>query len=376
MRRIRREPRGHALKGVCMLLRLDRYILREFFAPFVLCVTGFTVMMLSGLVFELSDLIFRKRVAVGTVLSMVGYKLPELVVFTLPVSVLFGILLVLGRLVKDRELSVMRMAGLSFFRLAVPLLAFGLAISGVTFWLNEWVVPKSNHEYEQIIRALIFSDVMPSIEENVFFRGTEDRFFYVGEVDRRAKTLQRIMIYETAERPFPVLITATKGRFEDRVWYLESGVRRTFDTEGFVEHEAGFVQLAYPVPDGSDVTFGEQKTTSEMSRAELKYHLDLFQRSGLDVRRIEVEYHLKLALPFASLVLTLLGAPLGVMAGPYGRGMGAVVSIVLLLVYYVVVAVSRSLGGNGVIEPLTAAWIGNVACACLAIFLFFRVERG
>lgn len=93
---------------------LDRYIIREFLGPFFFCVIGFTVILLSGLLFQLSDLIFVKHVPAATVGRMLLYKIPGTAVLTLPIAVLFATLLSLGRLVQDSEVTVMRGVELLF----------------------------------------------------------------------------------------------------------------------------------------------------------------------------------------------------------------------------------------------------------------------
>src|SRR5690554_3041149 len=99
----------------------DRYIAQEFSWPFLFCVIGFTVILLSGLLFELTDLIFVKSVPVATVGRLLLYKIPALVVLTLPIAALFATLFSLGRLVQDSEITVMRGSGASFPRLILPI---------------------------------------------------------------------------------------------------------------------------------------------------------------------------------------------------------------------------------------------------------------
>ena len=150
------------------LLLLDRYVLREFVWPFLGFVAGFTVILVSGLLFELADLILVKQVPWQAVLRMLLYRLPSLIVISLPVGTLFGVILALGRLARDGELTVIRGAGVPFWRMAVWLLVAGVAVSGLTYLLGEHVVPWTNHEYEKIIRQVIFKDPTPAVQERVF----------------------------------------------------------------------------------------------------------------------------------------------------------------------------------------------------------------
>jgi len=133
---------------------LDRYTLREFFWPFVFCVVGFTVILLSGVLFELIDLFLVKRVAIKIVIRMLVYYIPGIVVMTLPVAALFSTLLSLGRMNEDSEMIIMCSSGLPYWRIMIPVVIAGLIISGVTYVLNEEVVPWTNHEFQKLFREL------------------------------------------------------------------------------------------------------------------------------------------------------------------------------------------------------------------------------
>ena len=251
--------------------------------PFAFCVIGFTIILISGLLFELTDLIFVKSVPVETVGRMLLYKLPDMVVLTLPIAVLFATLVSLGRLVQDSEMKVLRVSGLSFPRLILPVVILGFVVSGVTYWASEEVVPEANHKYENTLRRIIFSEGIPLIEENVFFYGGENRYFYISEVDNERRELYNILVYELGNGPFPRLITAKRGSFVDNIWVLNDGIVQELDDEGFVSHETRFGQMEIVTDQKADVFLGNQRTTTEMNRKELKQHIERFQRSGLKV---------------------------------------------------------------------------------------------
>lgn len=348
---------------------------REFLLPFALCAAGFTVMLLSGILFDLTDLILVRRVPAGTVGRLLAYKLPGVAVVSLPISALFASLLSLGRLGRDGELWVMRGCGQPVIRLLLPVVLAGAAVSVAAYGLNEYVVPQANHRFEETVRRLLLRDALPAVEANVFLRGPGERIFYVGEVDRAKRQLRRILIYELGQGPYPRLITARRGTYRDAVWVLEDGVTRVIGADGYVVQEVGFKRLTYPVAPGSEPLLGEQKTTEEMSRSELRQQISLFRQSGVRVKAFEVDYHLKLAMPLSALVFCLLGAPLALRAARSGRAFGVAASIGLAFVYFTLTAVCRSLAANGALPPLAGAWAPNLLFAALGVGLVWQNER-
>ncbi|NLK07701.1 MAG: YjgP/YjgQ family permease [Firmicutes bacterium] len=339
---------------------LDRYVLEEILGPLFMCIGGFTIILLSGYLFELMDLIFIKKVPVLTVTRLLGYKLPSVIVLTLPLSVLFSTLLALGRLAKDNELTIMRTAGLGVFRILAPIFALGLLVSGAVYWANEKVVPEMNHKEANLIREIVFTDAPPSVDEQVFFRDPDERFFYIEKVDSHNEKMQKIMVYDMKSGPYPRLITAETGYYSGEVWELEDGIVQELDEDGFVKGQARFQHMELPLTGSPERFFGQQKTTSEMSRAELREYIDLFQQSGLSVDDFVVDYYLKLGLPFASLVFVLLGAPLCFRFSRGGKMLGVIFSLIIMFLYYIATSVARSLGANGVLPPLLAAWLANL----------------
>ncbi len=355
-----------------LLTILDKYLVKEVLGPFGLCIGGFTIVLLSGYLFELMDLLFVKKVPADTVMRLLGYKLPSIVALTLPLAVLFGTLLALGRLAKDNELTVMRMAGFSLFRIAAPLLVLGAVVSGITYWANEKVVPEMNHREANLVRRIIFEDAPPSIEEQVFFRDPEGRFFYIGRVDNQRRQLHNVLVYDVKHGPYPRLITAAFGEYGESKWHLRDGIVQELDESGVVENQVRFQHMELPLTGKPERFFGQQKTTDEMSRRELGEHIQLFQQSGLQVDDFVVDYHLKLALPFASLVFVFIGAPLCFAFGRGGRMFGVILSLVIMFLYYVATSIARSMGANGLIPPLLAAWMSNAIFAGLGAALLAR----
>lgn len=352
----------------------DRYMMREFIGPFIFCVSGFTVVLLSGLLFQLTDLIFVYDVAVSTVARMLLYRIPATAVMTLPIATLFATLLAVGRLVQDNEMTVLRGSGISFPRLITPILVLGLLISVLTFWASDQIVPSANQKFENTIRKIIFSEGKPLVEENVFFHGGEDRYFYIGEVQTQTNELKKVLVYELAGDKFPSIISAQTGIFQEHTWVLFDGVYQELDEEGFVEFESRFQRMEIVTEQEGEVYLGNQLSVDEMSLRELGEYIERFQRGGLKVRSFVVDYHLKLSLPMASFFLCLFAAPLALL-GKGGRSFGIVVSLVILLIYYVAISVSRSLGINEVLTPVVAAWLVNTIFAISGFIFLVLSDR-
>src|SRR6056297_2768014 len=144
---------------------MDKYIIKEVSFPFVLGVFIITVILIGNYFFQLTDLIIVKKVPVSLVSQLLVYKIPSVMVETFPIAILFATMTGIGRLNRENEITALRMGGVSVFRLIIPLLIVGITVSGLTFILNEKVVPWSNHQANNIIRETILKDAMPDPQE-------------------------------------------------------------------------------------------------------------------------------------------------------------------------------------------------------------------
>jgi len=343
---------------------MDKYIIKEVVYPFILGVFIVTIILIGNYFFQLTDLIIVKKVPVYLVIQLLGYKTPSVMVETFPIAVLFATMTGIGRLNRENEITAIRMGGISFFRLIIPLLVVGITVSVMTFILNEEIVPWANHKANNIIRETILKEAMPDPKEEVFFKGPQGRLFYVNEYDKDAGEISNIVIYETEKNKFPEVITAKRGLIKENRWLLDSGIVHQYDKNGKIIFESKFDKLEIELTDEMKELYGSQKSSSEMSREELGERIALFKKSGINVDSLMVDYHLKLAEPLAALIFVLISVPLS-LSGKESRTLNLIFTIIIVFLYYVILSFSRSFGKNQILPPLAAAWLPNL------IFLIF-----
>jgi len=350
----------------------DRYIVREVFAPFLLGVGAFVVILIGDILYTLAEFLATRRVTIETVLRLLFYKMPAILVITFPVSTLIGVLLGLGRLVKDSEVQAMRLAGMSLARIFLSVVVFGGAMTVATFLTNEFISPWANHRANDLIRQAAFGVAFPQIREQIFFRAADDRIFYIGDADDGRRILRDVMVFE-GRAPYPKLITARQAEWEERRWLLHDGVIREFDEQGFTRYEAAFADLEIAVGLQAGTFYAGQKTPEEMTARELRQYLLVFGQ-GQAATRFSVEYHRKFAIPFASVIFAALAAPLSVRTAQGGRFVGIGLSIALLFIYYVVMSVGRAMGSVGMVVPFLSAWMPNLLFAAGAALVWSSEE--
>ena len=356
---------------------LDKYIIKEITFPFLASVIIITIILLGNYLFQLTDLIIVKDVPIYLVAELLLYNLPDIIVRTFPIAILFSTMTGIGRLNRENEITAFRMGGISLYRLIIPVLIVGIVISGLTFVFNEEVVPWANHKAKNIIRNTILKESMPNTQEEVFFRGPKGRLFYVKEYNETEDTINNVIIYNIKENDqdetYPEVITAQKGLIKENIWELKDGIIHEYNEQGNIILESKFNQMEFEITEEMQQAYGNQKTTDEMSREELAKNIKLFQKSGISVNSLLVDYHLKLAQPFVAFIFVLIAVPLS-LTNKESKAVNITFTIIIIFAYYLILSVCRSLGRNEILPPLIAAWLPNTIFLILGVLILFLKE--
>ena len=354
---------------------LDSYIVREVMSFVALAVAALTIMLIMQTLFELTDMLINKKVAWPYVVKLLAYRLPAFLVVTFPISLLASSELAIGRLSTDGEITAMRAGGISLRRIMIPFLIAAFAISILAFLINDYIVPEANHISQNIIREIVLKKGPPNIRRNIFFRDAENRYFYINYLDEKNMIMQDIMVYEMTRERFPRMITAKKGKWVVDTWNLESGTIYNYDDSGKITYEMSFETLDIIVKEDLQKFFQNQRTPQEMSSKELRQQIDILQQAGADTKNFEVDFYMKYSIPFSGLIFVLLGVPLGLRVKRGSKATGVIISIVLVLLYYVLLSTTRSMGRGDILTPVLAAWLSNIIFGILGGIIMFRAEK-
>ncbi|MBI3923664.1 MAG: LptF/LptG family permease, partial [Armatimonadetes bacterium] len=325
---------------------LDRYLVKELILPWVVGVVAFLVIFLGHTLYQIVDMILNRGIPAIPVAQMLLYRVPAVCVLALPVATLLSISLVINRMEREFEISAMRTGGVSLLRIALPLFGFGGLMTLASYTLNEKVAPWANHRSENIVRQILLSNPMPMIQENKYFKASEDYYFYVHRFDPDKNVLEDIMVYERqpGTSRFPRVYIA-KRAFERRgVWHLVSCRVHEFDEEGHLKLETTEIVKEITFNFGQSIRSfsGETRGPTEMPADELKRQIKLFDRGGIDVHSMEVDYYMKFSVPCACFVLALLAFPLSRRWARAGSFMGILITVLLVFLYNGLMGWSRA----------------------------------
>lgn len=354
---------------------IHRYIWKEFIQQFLICFLGFTALGIGKIVFENNDLFIGYRMPLSLIGTLLLDKIPSLWMDVVPAAALFGVILALGRLLREKEFDVIRLGGWSLLKTTLPICIGVALICFGAYWWNDLVVSSANHRFEMEVRRLSNQENLPLLKENIVFRGPQNRFIYLNRVDNRHKKITGILVMELGETgKWPRIISAESGRVYHGVWVLYNGTVHDLDENGVITSELKFPKMELRMTIDYTVMMGE-KSPYEMRAGELLQKIKINKQYGTYNPVYSVYYHQKFADPLIALVLVFLAIPLTMFTGRNSSWLGLVWCFLIIMGYYTLQVVGRTMGCNGVISAFAAAWIPHILFLLVGLFLLVANEQ-
>jgi lipopolysaccharide export system permease protein len=359
------------------LHRIDRYIFGQLLVALVLVTAGLVALIWLTQSLRFIQIIVNRGLSPVVFVRLTLLLVPSFAATILPITCFIVVVFIYARLAGDRELTVMRAAGMSDFALARPALALGVCVMLVCYWLNITLVPaslKSFHDYQYQIRNQIAAFLL---EPGVFTQVSDDLTVYVQSRDAQ-NGLLGILIEDSRQKDTPATVLARSGQLQvtrqGPVVILEDGSREQVDSRTgrldvltFHRNVINLAQTAKSAAEGN----------TDPAAAPLANLVDPdVPLSDSDRAKWLVEAQRRLSAPLTAMGFTLIGL-LAVLGGKFRRHGGllrplAAVAVVTLLVA-AGLAVNNFAARGLALLPLI--WIVTVTPGVVAAVVLFRPRR-
>jgi lipopolysaccharide export system permease protein len=351
---------------------LSFYIIREISSLFLLGIVIFTLVLLMGRLITLTDLVVSRGVPLADVSRMILYLVPSFLVFTIPMAFLLAVLLAFGRLSADNEIIVIKASGVSLMQVMPPVIVCAFAATLLALGASTIGVPWGNSAFKELSFQVLKRNITATIREKTFWDDIPGVIMYTDQYDEPSHSLKGVIIHDGRNPDHPMTI---------------------FARDGVVTSAAGSQALLLTLHDGSihmavsgglyrlvhfgeySMTVGEQRSSSVISRNEPDMWISELQRQINDPAtltknrlKMQAELHSRFTFPCASLVFAILAVPLGIQNRRSGKSGGFTVSITIILAYYVMMSVVRTLAERGPVPPAVALWIPNMVFFAMGWF--------
>ena len=360
---------------------IRNYLLKEFAGPFLLSLLVSTMILATGHIVQIADLIINKGVSAFYILHLFLLLIPWLLTFTIPISVLSATLLAFGRLASDNEIIALKASGVGLYRIVAPVVIIGLIISLFCVPLNDKILPESGYNSRKLIKEIGIRNPLALLEPGVFIKGFEDYVIFIYSIS--GNKLKNIRIYQPQEGRPTRTIVAEEGEItpipEENI--IKFKLKHGSADESLPQDPEHFYKLVfetyYMTLNLKDTLHPEkiEKKPREMSITELRKEIKKLKKDDIDTTPLYIEIHNKIALAFSNLVFVLIGIPIALRMHRREKSINFGLTMLLFLIYWGIMLGGVACAIRGFVPPWVGIWSANAILFLIGIFLFLKVAK-
>ncbi len=366
---------------------LDRYLLRELLVPLGYCLGGFLIFYIAfDLIFQINRFL-DAHLLFFDIVEYYVVTLPELLAEqVLPVSLLLALLYATTNHSRYNELTAMRAAGISLWRLAMPYFATGAAFGLGVFLIGEFWLSSADDRAKMILDRR---------QADASERGQATRLTFHNDATHRDWTISRFN-RATGELLHPVIeihmqdgsaqtLAAERADFHDGKWSFYNVTNWVQATNSAFPISTNYAKVTLDLPETpawirSEIKFHTFRSADaakgpKFSMGEIRDFLKLHPQIEKDKKaRLLTQFQARLAAPFTCLAVVLIALPFGARTGRHNVFVGVASSIFICFAYFIMQKISYGLGLGGFLPPFLAAWLPNIVCGGTGLILLSRVR--
>jgi LPS export ABC transporter permease LptF/LPS export ABC transporter permease LptG len=361
---------------------LTRYILREVSSHALIGAGIFTFVLFTRDLGRILELVVRASAPLPSVAQIFFFTLPLALTYTIPMSVLVGILIGLSRLAADSEITAMRASGMGVWSFGRVLAIFVVGAWMLALFNGLYLAPWSLASLDRLEDQLKGSQVSFEVQPRVFYEGFPKLVLYVQDVHtaQGAAVWKGVFLADISDPANPSITLAHEGILvpegQDRLHlHLIDGSTHETDPQLADHYQIStFQQTDIPIElPATENKSDEQIPVGVVSTSTLREYAR--RVDPVSARWYLIEFHRRFALPTACLVLAMVGIPLGLSSKKSGKSGGFVLTIALVFIYYFVSLLGVSLARQGKVGPMFGAWLANIAFFAAGAILLWQAER-
>ncbi|PIE59222.1 MAG: LPS export ABC transporter permease LptF [Desulfobulbus propionicus] len=370
------------MRTIRLPLLLYSYIAAEllapFFASFIILYSVFFLVRLIPLLEVVLDL----RIGMADFIRLFSYIFPHMLLYVIPMASMTGVIIGFTRLTNDREVLALKACGISLVKMLPVVIVIAAAIATLTGFFSLYLIPAGDQGIKLLMFRLAKEKIDKGLQEQRFTEALGDLVVYVDEIDQNDHW-HGVYVSDMRNREQPIITVAKKGRMHAQskkmvvTITLEDGTLHNAEDEDNQVIKFKRYQLEIPLRpptrvDGNDVT---QIDKGSMNQQQLLDAAAKFGPNSEHGLAYMIEFHRRLALPVGGFILSLLGLPLGLQAGPGKRAAGIPLGLAFFVMYYIAITTFRVMVEDKEFPLVLGMWMPNILFLLMTVYVFFRVER-
>ena len=362
---------------------INRYIFKEIAYPFIIILFILTFVLLMGKILQIMDLVINKGVNVFSILKIIFFLLPSFMLFTVPIALLIAILIAMGRLSADNEITALKTSGISLMQIYYPVAVASLITFAFTIFTSYFLVPQSNFATKRLLFNIVQQNATIGIKEKVFNADFKGFLFYAEKIPDNKNYMEGIIVSDNriigeqntilAKRAYLVSDPESmkvKLTLEDGSIHTVSADLKNYRKIDFKSYDINLdLSTALASIDESS------KSSTEMTVREL---LAKMKKPGLDpaaIRELAIEVHKKFTIPLSCIFFGMLALPLGIRSHRSVKSRGFAVGLIVVSLYYLLRIGGEAFAETGYISPALGVWVPSLIFALMGTCLLYMANK-
>ncbi|MCR4901169.1 MAG: LptF/LptG family permease [Treponema sp.] len=364
---------------------LIRYLYKELFLYFLICFAFLFVVFFANQILLIGEDMLAKRAPFKDVSKIMIYSMPAIIAQSSPFATLVGFLMCLGRMSSDNEILIFRASGFSFRSILKPVLVMGLAISFVSFFVNDYLLPLSTIKYNQLYRKIMRSNPSVVLESNSIKR-IDNSTVVIGDV--KDSDVSDIIFFNSKEDSNKETIiiagksvlTGAKNQGVLLQLDMSDSIMTTFELENFNNYEVLSTENTILNLFDSTITGRGGKNPREMTFYDLRKEIRIMKadpdEDDMRINTWMMEYYKKFAIPFGSIFFAFLAFSIAFLFGKHnGLTMGLFIGIIICVLYWAMQISGQLLVTRVNLNSFWCIWVPNILMAVIACILSINLIR-
>ena len=357
--------------------RIDWYIIKKFLGTYFFSIA---LIISIAVVFDVNEwidnFINNKAPVKAIIFDYYANFVPYFSNLFSPLFVFISVIFFTSKLAENSEIIAMMSTGLSFKRLLRPYMISAAIIAIMTYGMGAYVIPKGN------VTRLNFEDKYKKKKKQEYVRNVQVEvdsgvIAYMERYENYNKTAYRFSLDKFVDKKLVAHLTARSATYDTTTvhkWTLKNYMIREMDGMRETITKGERLDSIIPMePQDFLIMKGQQET---MTSSELSDYIARQKRRGFaNIKEFEIEYHKRIAMSFASFILTIIGVSLSSRKVKGGMGLYLGVGLALSSSYILFQTVSATFAINGNASPFLAVWVPNIVYAFIAIYLYKKAPK-
>ncbi len=353
---------------------IEKYILNEIKLPIIFGISLFTFIFLIDIIVAMMENIIVKGISIIDVLRILSFYLPPILSQTIPMGMFLGIMLTFSKFTRTSEATAMSAVGMSLKKIVNPIVKIACVVTLFIFFLQESIIPRSVAKLQYLTMKIAYENPVFQLKEKTFIDEVDEYNLYIDRLEGKSKVAKGILIFQKAEdKHFPTVVVGEEAYWKDSAMVLKNSKFYNFNEQGKETLRGKFDEKKIPL--AAYFSEMELKVDDIEAKGVLTLIKEIKDKSPEEKLAYKVEINKKIAVPFSTIMLSLLGVFLSIGHHRSGKGANFALSLVVIFSYITCLNIGMVMSTKGVIPAFIGVWIPNLILFVVTFLMYKKKAR-